>query len=287
MKIITIAVNNPLFIEIQYKTFKKYMKNNYEFIVFNDAKEFPDFTNDGNIFLKKEIENKCNELNIKCINLNNNNHININCASTRTSISMNEVHKYLLSNPDKYIIIDSDLFLIDNFNIEKYQNYKSAIVLQERIYNNNLIRYLWNGLVYLDMTIENNYNILDWNIIYGITDTGGHTTNWLMSQIKENEKIPGIQEIRLNNENIYNTSNIYFIKHLWSLSWDENEIPENIKDKKELLSFIKNDIRNKNNKYYCEIYDNCFLHYRNGGNWLNEGLKFHNELSKKLYNSLL
>lgn len=56
MKILTATVNNPLFIEIQYHTLKKYMKNDYEFIVFNDAKEFPDFTNDGNINIKKRLK---------------------------------------------------------------------------------------------------------------------------------------------------------------------------------------------------------------------------------------
>ena len=45
MKIITPVVNNPDFIELQYYTLKKYVKGDYEFIVFNDAKEFPDYTN--------------------------------------------------------------------------------------------------------------------------------------------------------------------------------------------------------------------------------------------------
>jgi hypothetical protein len=49
MKIVTSVVNNPIFIEIQYHTFKKYMKCDYEFIVFNDAKDFPDFKNLLNI----------------------------------------------------------------------------------------------------------------------------------------------------------------------------------------------------------------------------------------------
>jgi len=52
MKIITSAVN-PFFIELQYLSFKKFMKNEYEFIVFNDAKEYPDFTNGGDLTFKK------------------------------------------------------------------------------------------------------------------------------------------------------------------------------------------------------------------------------------------
>ena len=45
MKIVTVVVNNPIFIIIQYYTLKKYFKGDYEFIVFNDAKDFPDYTN--------------------------------------------------------------------------------------------------------------------------------------------------------------------------------------------------------------------------------------------------
>jgi len=55
MKIITAVVNNPIFIEIQYYTLKKYFQGEYEFIVFNDAKDFPDFTNYNDITIKSQI----------------------------------------------------------------------------------------------------------------------------------------------------------------------------------------------------------------------------------------
>ena len=74
---------------------------------------------------------------------------------------------------------------------------------------------------------------------------------------------------------------------MWSLSWNEEEIPENLKEQKELISFMKNDLRNKNNNFYCEIYDNIFLHYRSGCNWVGEGLNFHKTHSLNLKNVLL
>jgi len=106
MKVIT-NVTNDLFIKLQYLSLKKFLKNDFEFIVFNDAKAFHDYTNDGN----------------------NDNHKQITCPAIRCAMSMNEMHKYYLSNPDKYLIIDSDMFLIDYFDINKYENYKSAILL--------------------------------------------------------------------------------------------------------------------------------------------------------------
>jgi hypothetical protein len=60
-----------------------------------------------------------------------------------------------------------------------------------------------------------------------------------------------------------------------------NHLNQKIKD------FIKTDPRNLNGKYFCEIYDNLFLHYRAGGNWRNEGIDFHKNLSTKLYETLV
>ena len=43
----------------------------------------------------------------------------------------------------------------------------------------------------------------------------------------------------------------------------------------------------KDGKYFCEIYDNCFFHYRAGGNWMEHGFKLHNDLSLKLKDILV
>ena len=48
MKVISIITNNPIFVELQYKSLKKYLHIDYEYIVFNDGKYWPDSTNFGN-----------------------------------------------------------------------------------------------------------------------------------------------------------------------------------------------------------------------------------------------
>jgi len=272
MKVITPVVNNPVFIEIQYLTLKKYLKNDFEFIIFNDAKDFPDYTNGGDITLKNKIIEKCKELNIKCININNNHHRYNLSGSIRHTEALNLIVQYQLANPDKYLILDSDMFLIDYLDINKYSNYKSAIVLQKRL--NNKINYLWSGLSYFDMEKINNFELLDWSITE-YSDSGGLTEKWLKTQLNKGEELPLTEELRWNKEINYNTKNIYLIKHLWSLTWDVTELPENLKKNEKLVSFLLNDPRNKNEKYFCEIYDKIFLHYRGGCNWLNEGMDFH------------
>jgi len=281
MKVLTAVVNNPIFIEIQYHTLKKYMKSEYEFIVFNDAKNFSDFTNGGDITIKEQIEEVCKMLNIKCINIPNEQHKLKTCAARRCADSMNYMLQYKLNNPDKYLVIDSDMFLIDYFHISDYEDYQISGVLQKRL--NGKVNYIWNGLYYFNIHKMNNKELLNWDTKPGC-DVGGMMEEWLDKQT--NKQYPDTDKIRWTDEN-FHTDSIYYIKHLWSCSWDENEIPSNLIENKSLINFIQTDLRNQNGKYFCEIYDNKFLHYRAGGNWKGEGLQIHNHLSNMLKSILV
>jgi hypothetical protein len=282
MKIVTAVVNNVDFIEIQYYTLKKYFKGEYEFIVFNDAKDFPDFTNDGDVTIKNKIEELCSRLNIKCINIPNDKHKLIIDASTRTSNSMNFILKYQMLNRDKYLLLDSDMFLVDYFDINKYSKYDCAIVLQSR--DNFKVNYFWNGIYYFNMLKMKNIKALNWNCSPGC-DTGWMTQWWLLSQIK-NDEIPKTDDLRLSGKD-FHTENIYFMKHLSSCSWDRKELPESLNNNTKLIEFLENDLRNENNKFFSEIYDDVFLHYRAGGNWRGEGLHLHKKITQDLKEALI
>jgi hypothetical protein len=280
MKIITAVVNNPIFIEIQYHTLKKYIKGEYEFIIFNDAKNFPDYTNGGDYNIKNKIEDLCKKLNIKYINIPNIKHKINQYSAQRCADSMNYILNYQKQNPDKYLLLDSDMFLIDYFDINKYSNYDCAVVLQSR--NNNTINYFWNGIYYFDMKKIKNIELLNWDLCR-YCDVGGMMQEWLKKQLLI---ILNTDEIRWTNKN-FNTDNIYFIKHLSSCSWDIKELPKNLQDDQKLKKFLENDPRNTNKKYFCEIYDDVFLHYRAGGNWRKEGINFHNKLTSLLKKVLI
>lgn len=283
LKIVTSVVNNPIFIEIQYYTLKKYFQGEYEFIVFNDAKGFPDLTNDGDITIRKQIEDICKKLDIKCINISNEHHkINSVAYSEAAADAMTFILNYQKQNPDKYLLLDSDMFLIDYFDINKYAKYDCAVVLQSS--NNFKTNYVWNGIYYFDIIKMKNLDLLNWSCCPGC-DTGGETKEWLKKQM-ENIPIPNTDEIRWTNKK-FHTGNTYFIKHLWSCSWNMTELPVNLKENKKIIEFLQNDPRNKNNKFFCEIYDDVFLHYRAGGNWQREGIELHKQLSEKLKNTLL
>lgn len=280
MKVLTAVVNNPIFIEIQYHTLKKHMKQDYEFIVFNDAKAFPDFTNGGDEKIHEKIQKKCNELNIKCISIPNDHHKNMSCAGRRCSDSINFMQNYMLKEKDEYLVIDSDMFLIDDFYKERYNNNDCAIVLQNR--KNSNINYIWNGIFYFNSNNINDFDIINWDVTEN-TDVGGMTHIWLKNKCK---KLPDVLDICNSEKNIFNRDGIYFIKHLSSLSWNDSKMPENIKNTK-LETFIKQDPRNQNNKYFCEIFDEIILHYRAGGNWERKDINLHYNLSEVLKDCLI
>ena len=280
MKVVTAVVNNPIFIQIQYYTLKRHMKCNYEFIVFNDAKGFSDYSNGGDVNIRQQIEETCKKLNIPCINIPNQQHIHQTDAAVRCADSMNFILAYQKQYPDKYLLIDSDMFLIDSFYETDYADYDCGIVLQSR--ENFKIHYFWNGLYYFDFNKMKNLPLLNWNCCQSC-DVGGMMQQWLKVQTKN---IPNADEIRFTN-NTFHKDDIYYIKHLWSCTWDESEIPENLKTNNKLLEFLKTDPRNHNGKFYCEIYDNKFLHYRAGGNWEKRNMLTHVNLSLKLRESLL
>jgi hypothetical protein len=175
----------------------------------------------------------------------------------------NHIIPYQKSNPDKYLLIDSDMFLID-FLYEDVLQFSCGLVKQTR----ETSAYIWPGLCYMDFTKILNIDLLNWSCCPGL-DTGGMMKDWLSLQISHDD------------------SQIYWIRSFSSGSWREEDIPENLRENRKLLQFLKDDPRNSGDTFFCEIYDGRFLHYRAGSNWMRDGMEKHNVLSKKLKQVLL
>jgi hypothetical protein len=261
MKILTISTTNPIFIIIQYKSIKKFIKSSeeIEFVVFNDAKAWPDISNFNDINIKKQIEELCVSLGIKCINIPNDHHLTQFNASNRHVDSMNFITKYIIDNKDTYLIIDNDMFFVDNYDLNSLKDYYFAYVEENRIVDNKLYKYPWANLVYIDTNLAPNLDLLKWDLIKGL-DVGGKAGGWLLTLDKS--KIKKIQGLK-------------------SGMWSINNFP--IKLNKNLLVFLENDPRNKNNTYFAELYDSKIFHYRGGSNWMLNSKKMHDKLTKLLY----
>lgn len=262
MKIITPATNNVDFIKLQHASFIKYVKTPYEFIVFNDGKDFPDWTNYGDSGIRLKIENVCIELGITCINVPNKHHRNEQRAGKRHSDTVTFMTKYMFNNPDLYFQIDSDMFFVCDFEFSKFEKYDCAVIRQ----NNSNFDYIWPNLFYFNILKLQFKENIDWDGAPG-ADTGGKMSKWL----------------ELYESNC--PENIYFIKHLPSCTWQETDVPKELLTDK-LIKFLKNDMRNRSGKFWCELYDSNILHYRAGSNWNNEGKNIHNLLTERLIQAL-
>ena len=279
--VVTAVVNNPVFIEMQHRTLKRHFKgDDYEFIVFNDAKDFPDFTNGNDVTMRRQIQDACRALNIPCIHVPNEHHKTNRDAARRCADSMNFMLHYQKNNPGKYLCLDSDMFLVADFDVTKYEGYECAVVLQSRLG----MHYIWNGIYYFDMTRMKHTGLLNWNCCPNC-DVGGMMQRWLAATVGGGGAMPSTDVIRWTNQE-FHTSSVYFMKHLWSGSWDLTELPPGLKQNTQLVEFLKKDPRNANGQFFCEIYDGVFLHYRAGGNWRNEGASFHARLSQWLQQCL-
>ena len=168
--------------------------------------------------------------------------------------------EYQKEKPDKYLILDSDMFLVDEIDFDsEYAQYSAAVLLQTRFINDAEHNYIWNGIAYFDMEQITHQYEMDWNLCNGC-DTGGMMKDWLSKQ-----------------------ANVYYLNHMVPMDIDENNFPKNLlKDGGRLLEVIKNDPRNENGKFFIEIIEDKILHYRGGGDWERKGLDLHFNLSKKL-----
>jgi len=264
MKIVSVFVNNPIFIELMYNSIKKFFKSekDYELIIFNDAKTWPDITNFGDVTMKQQIINMCKNLNIPCINIPNSHHIKENSASVRHSDSVNFITKFMFTYPDTYFMLDSDMFFIDNFDIKEFENYYFCYINQSRIINNYTINYPWPNFFYLNINEIPNKHLIDWSIDTGL-DAGGKCAKWLTTLDK---------------------NKVLQIQHLCSLDWSEKDIPESIN--KSVTLFLNNDVRNQNGKYFSELYHKKILHYRGGSNWMKDSYKLHYSMINLLAEAL-
>jgi hypothetical protein len=249
LNIQTAVVNNPTFIELQYETLRFFTKGDYTFTVFNDAKDFPDYSNFGDDTMPTKIRRMCERLNIPCVDISKKHHRHITCASTRSADSMESLLLIQRQQKGRYLCLDSDMFPIVSFDASIYSKYAVAIVPQTRSNNTGkTIEYIWNGMYYFD-TNQLDTSKMNWRcgrVEDILTDTGGGMWEFLVDAKKTG-------------------THLYEIPHLWSGKWSFDSFPSHLDS--HWLSFLTMDERNTNGMFFSELYDNVFFHYRAGGNW--------------------
>ena len=282
--IFTYSYNRPDFIEIHDKTFRKFLKDEYEFVVFNDA------SNEG---MCDKINQTCEKLGIRCIRIPQGIHQlpylerwegeDFNHAAVRNS----NVVQYSLDTLGFYhdgivALFDSDLFLVRDFSIVDFlKGYDAGGVPQSRSKNGKDIEYMWIGLAFLNMSTIENKEVINFNCgrVEDISvDAGGHTYYFLTSNPPP--KFARMNLIHLPFPScefctkINNPKCTHNTKILLEMGFTEKEI-------KFIHAFPSN---------YEFLNDRIFFHYRGGSNWDGQSEDYHKKKTKILYdyiNSIL
>lgn len=158
--IVSIFDKHEDFIELQYKSILKYIRGDYEYIVFNNA------SNE-----KQRICNKliCDKFGINCIDINLS--YNDGCPSTKAGIGLNEAFQFLQNK--KVFKLDSDMFFISESNLNKqFENIDLLYIPIKK----NFGELMWSGCFGINLSnVKDNINFMPGLI--SNTDTFGTSVN--------------------------------------------------------------------------------------------------------------
>lgn len=186
--IMTHCYNKPEYIKWQQLTFNKFLKDEYEFIVFDDTPNRP---------LSDQTQKLCQELEIECIRVPH--HIHRKGRGT-PSVECAETIQYMLETrgfpyPGIVVLIDSDMFLIRNFSVSDYiHGHEIAAHPQHRGKNPEMVTYFLPNLIFFNMNLLRDKETLDFGMgaVNGeAVDTGGFTHHYIQHH-------PGLKWIKTN-----------------------------------------------------------------------------------------
>lgn len=153
--IITHNCNRPDLIPLQYASLQKHLYDEYEYLVYNDAKAAS---------MRAQINETCAQLGISCIEIDQTIHQimhtpRYHCAaatepmnhiSQRGTVIQHSLQHKGFEHNGIVALFDADLFLIKDFSITAYMQ---DIVLAGTLIEKDEIAYPWPGLIFINMPI--------------------------------------------------------------------------------------------------------------------------------------
>jgi len=270
--VLSAHTNDPQMLVIQSKALKKYLKFDYDFIVGIDV---PPIDSKWNLFKEvgyAQFKEVADPLSIKLLEIPGIIHQDRSYIFPKGKPSTKkpdfakrcaDTFQFMLGvipwqQYSTVLYLDADMFPISPID-EIPTNLLVSVAGVKQTRRKYLTEhiYFWPGLVWLDSRSPMR-NLLSFDLIsrFGLkTDVGGETNSWFRFLMSFGYKVR-------------------FLTHLQSGNWDETNAPASVLYNPELVNWLKSDYRNVNGRFFAEIYDEKFLHYRGGGNWmLNEPRK--------------
>jgi hypothetical protein len=179
-----------------------------------------------------------------------------NNANTRAADTLQFAwNQVIKDSASPVLILDNDMFPIQDFDTREMLS-KNPIagiysISPGKVPADN-IDWIWSGLLFLDptrMPVKEVWSFDCGRVNDVPVDVSGQTHYWLKSAKKF-----GIEPL--------------WLPHLSSLNWGREQI--NPAFSSDVLEFIIKDDRNIKGKFYTELYNGKFLHFRAGSNWKRE-----------------
>lgn len=188
VSIFSFAVNDKFPIDIMHRQFKKYMKEEFEFILFNDAMDAQ---------MEQNINTIASYNNIKCVRVPQNIHTIQNPSEGYAATLNWATHVYApQNNCDIIVLIHTDVFPICDVNVsEILGEHTVAATTEFRIRNGIGVTYLYPALTMINMKRLNNVHELNFGLEPGL-DTGGRTREFI-------QKYPNTVKFLANHQTSY------------------------------------------------------------------------------------
>jgi len=265
--IISTSYNRPDFIDMQYMTLKKFLKDPYELVVFNDAQQD---------VLAKQIEATCNRLHVRCIRIpqiihnlpytsfwpgENNNH-----PTKRHTHCVQYALNLLGFNHDGIVVVlDSDVFLLSNFSfIDVMKNYDVISYMQSHSSSDKrIIEHCSLPLFALNMPVLPNIRSLNVNPGYidkVPCDAGAFTVFYFRNH-------PNVRIL---------STDCAYIEQTGSFSNNSTLLSNN----RALAEFV-----NETPVFPINVdlfYQGKFLHHRGGSGWDNKSAQYNTEKTRRI-----
>lgn len=264
--IFTSVVNRPNFVSLQDKLFKKFLKNEYKFHVVDDSVE-PQITEqfknicslNGCEYYRKPRSNRSMDPAQAC-------------AHTVQWTYDNIIRKN--HSNDIVFFLDSDMFIIDEFDIEEYmENCIISGLPQIRGH----VTYMWNGIMFFNMSkIEDKDIDFSNGVVDGeLTDVGGHTYFYFLRtgiKMKNTDEVYPVypkkyNDIELQNREVTRGYNIElhldckFLHYRAATNWHSNwrGTGDPLEEKTVVFNKIMDDILNWSPQNALSPKNNFFL----------------------------
>ncbi len=214
-------------IKLQFDCLKKFFKEEFEFIVFNNSQE--------NHWSKDAITETCRQHGIRCERVKDRND---SCGSYSHGNALNYSLKNIIlpEKPDHVLLIDFDMFLLKPFSFVEFMSDSDIRGVWQ---SKSHVNYIWPGLMFFKIANLQNINQLSLNCnpVDGINvDSGGELFNYL----KANPQIVV--------KHFPHSCHINSRSHMADF-------------------FVNEIVDRYNPEFCYECYDRTWLHLGSGSNW--------------------